>query len=69
MMTNTQLELGLPAKNSRLRRQRRRTRTARARWWFAQMREAVDKAVDCPAESAWQAEQIWFSGARRRIKP
>ena len=68
MMINTQLELGLPARNRRQRARRRRTRLARARWWFAQMRDAVDKAVDWQAKDTHHPEQIWLPGARRRIK-
>lgn len=43
-MNTNQLEIGLklrPCLNSSLRRQRR---VSRARWWFAQMRRAVNQA-------------------------
>lgn len=68
MMTNTQLELGLSTKNRRSRHGRRRTRATRARWWFSQMRNAVEKAVDWQTEPAHHPEQIWLAGARRSIK-
>ena len=66
MTTNTteQLELGtLP----QLPRRRRETRVARARWWFAQMREAVAKATDWSAVTPPPPEQIWIPGVHREV--
>lgn len=43
----------------------RKGRIARASWWFAQMREIVNRAVES-AEP--RPEQIWMAGASREIK-
>jgi hypothetical protein len=65
MTTNNQLELGFNGTQSRIFGRRREQRVARAKWWFAKMREAV--------EAAWQEEvppppeQIWIPGAKRTI--
>jgi hypothetical protein len=66
MTTNEQLELGFNGTQSRILGRRRETRVARAKWWFARMRAAV--------ENAWQEqappppEQIWLAGASRSVK-
>jgi len=61
---NEQLELGFnayklvtPPKN----------RIARANWWFAQMREAVGRAIDWSAAAEPRPEQIWMPGAHRQV--
>ena len=66
-MTNTnQLELGLSTAhrvaNSLNHRQRR---VSRAKWWFTQMRRAVDTAfVWQPATPPARPEQAWFNEGR-----
>jgi hypothetical protein len=65
MTTNTQLELGLKAKNVHPAQHRQVTRVARAKWWFNQMRETVEKAIDWQTEPAPRAEQIWMTGTHR----
>jgi len=66
MTTTNQLELGFNGTQSRIFGRRREQRVARAKWWFARMRQAV--------ESAWQeqsqprAEQILFAGANRTLE-
>jgi hypothetical protein len=60
MTTNEQMELGLGKArvcNSTNRRQRR---LGRANWWFQQMREVVDKALDWQPAPPARPEQIWF---------
>jgi hypothetical protein len=48
LMNDKQLELGLTTPVLRIRL--RRKRAHRARWWFQQMRQAVDCAVEWRAE-------------------
>jgi hypothetical protein len=68
-MNNEQLEFGI---NPNLRYQgtkaRRGGRTARAVWWFAQMRNIVSRAMDWEAANSPRPEQIWIPGAHREIK-
>ena len=65
--TNEQLELGfnphrcrtiVPAQG----------RIPRANWWFAQMRDAVGRAIDWSAVADPRPEQIWMPGAHREVK-
>ena len=68
MTTNEQLELGfngipLPARTAR-----REGRIARANWWFAKMRAAVENAMDWQNETQPRPEQIWMPGANREVK-
>jgi hypothetical protein len=65
---NEQLELGfggLPLKSNSGKHE---GRIARANWWFAKMREAVENAIDWPAASQPRPEQIWMPGANREVK-
>jgi hypothetical protein len=68
MNTDQQLELGLhrPAVAGA----RRRPRSERARWWFAQMRATVAQAVDwtAPAAGAGCPSQTWLDGNPPRLK-
>jgi hypothetical protein len=59
---NQQLELGFP--QPLLRIIVRRKETARAQWWFRQMRQAVDSAVR-KAEASVRPEQIQLIAGRR----
>ena len=66
--TNEQLELGfngirLPANGTH-----RQGRVARATWWFAQMREVVERAMDWNAAGEPRPEQIWIPGAAREVE-
>ncbi len=66
--TDGQLELGfngLPPRNGGAKRE---GRIARANWWFAKMREAVESAMDWQTASQSRPEQIWMPGANRQIK-
>ena len=65
MTTNKQLELGFNGMQTRIYGRRREQRVARAKWWFARMREAVESAwVEPPAA---QAEQAWMPVAHREL--
>ena len=68
MTTNEQLELGFNGTQTRIPGRRRETRVARAQWWFARMREAVENAMDWQNEAPAHAEQIWMPGANRTLK-
>jgi hypothetical protein len=66
--TNEQLELGFSGIKLRLNSARPEGRVARAAWWFAQMREVVERAMDWNAIGEPRPEQIWIPGAAREVK-
>ena len=67
-MTNGQMELGF-ANGSRLSPvTRRQRRLQRAAWWFSQMRQAVDRALDWQGKSSPRPEQTWLPGTRREAR-
>ena len=68
MTTNKQLELGFNQTPDRLLGRRREQRVARAKWWFARMRAAVEGAMDWQAIDQPRPEQIWMPGATREMK-
>ena len=68
-MNNEQLEFGInPHIQHRGAKARRGTRTARANWWFARMRNIVSRAMDWEAAGSPRPEQIWIPGAHREVK-
>ena len=62
MNTNEQkqMELGIGKAQGCGSAQRPQRRMSRANWWFQQMREVVDRAVDWRPMPAARAEQIYF---------
>jgi hypothetical protein len=62
MNTNEQkqMELGLGKAQGCRSSQRPQRRMSRANWWFQQMREVVDRAVDWRPAPPARPEQIWF---------
>jgi len=69
-VTNEQLELGFNS-GTRCRSSNgipRQRRVARATWWFAQMRQVVERAMDWNAAGEPRPEQIWIPGAIREVK-
>ena len=68
MTTTQQLELGFNGTPSRSQGRRRELRVARAQWWFAKMREAVENAVAWQTENTSRAEQILFTGVNRQLR-
>jgi hypothetical protein len=68
MTTNEQLELGFNGTQTRIFGRRREQRMARAQWWFAKMREAVENAMDWQNAGQPRPEQIWMPGANRELK-
>jgi hypothetical protein len=67
-MNNEQLELGFGSGKLQPGVTRREGRIARAGWWFAQMRQIVDRAMDWETAAAPRPEQIWIPAARREVK-
>ncbi len=65
MTTTNQMELGLSSAqrltNSLHHRQRR---LSRAKWWFTQMRHAVDTAMEWQPAPAARPEQTYFAETR-----
>jgi hypothetical protein len=68
MTTNEQLELGFNGLRPQAKTAHREGRIARANWWFAKMREAVENAIDWPAATQPRPEQIWMPGTSREVK-
>ena len=68
MTTNEQLELGFNGIKPRLNGARRKNCIARAGWWFTQMREIVEQAMDWQIASQSPPEQIWIPGTSREVK-
>ena len=70
--TDNQLELGFnPDSQCQCRGAnpaRREGRIARAGWWFAQMRDIVERAMDWEVAGEPRPEQIWIPGASREVK-
>ena len=62
---NEQLELGLNGAKLCVKATGHKGRIARAGWWFTQMRDIVNRAVE-PGEP--RPEQIWMPGANREVK-
>jgi hypothetical protein len=66
MTTTNQLELGFNGTQNRIFGRRREQRVARAKWWFAKMREAVENAWQ--EQSQPRPEQIFFASANRSLE-
>jgi hypothetical protein len=66
--TNEQLELGFNGIKLLASGAQPESRTARAAWWFAQMREVVERAMDWSIVGEPRPEQIWIPGATREVK-
>ena len=64
--TDNQLELGFSGIRPHPQAARREGRIARAGWWFAQMRDIVERAMDVTGEP--RPEQIWIPGTSREVK-
>ncbi|MGA9453716.1 MAG: hypothetical protein WBW41_20500 [Verrucomicrobiia bacterium] len=66
--TNEQLELGFNGIKLLTNAVPCQGRVARATWWFAQMRQIVERAMDWNAAGEPRPEQIWIPGATREVK-
>jgi hypothetical protein len=60
MKTNEQMELEIGKTQGCPSTRRPQRRLSRANWWFQQMREVVDKAVDWQPAPPARPEQIYF---------
>jgi hypothetical protein len=60
--TNGQMELGFNGLRLTGKARGRQGRIARASWWFAQMREIVNRAAEP------RPEQIWMAGTTRQVE-
>ena len=65
-MTCDQMELGLAARNRRLRNSRTHDRRQRAQWWFARMRSVVDATLEWTPTPPARHEQVFMSLSGRR---
>ncbi len=65
---NEQLELGFKGLPLNTASPKREGRIARANWWFAKMREAVESAMDWQTVNEPRPQQTWMSGANREVK-
>lgn len=63
-MTNEQLELGLNGAKPLCKPGQRQGRMARAAWWFGQMRQVVDRALDWQSVPSGRPEQTWLVRSR-----
>jgi hypothetical protein len=66
--TNEQLELGFAGVKPRATVTRREGKIARANWWFNQMRDIVERAMDWETAAQPRPEQTWIPGANREVK-
>ncbi len=66
--TNEQLELGFNGMRPGRGGAQPETRITRAAWWFAQMRDVVERAMDWNSAAEPRPEQIWIPGATREVK-
>ena len=65
-MIKAQMELAFEHTRPSQPRSRRQRRLSRARWWFEQMRQVVDRALDRPAPHG-RPEQIYL-GIYRELR-
>jgi hypothetical protein len=47
---------------------RRQRRLERAAWWFTQMRQVVDRALDWQTAPSARPEQTWLPGTQRTVR-
>ncbi len=66
--TNEQLELAFNGQLPPVISTKREGRIARANWWFAKMRAAVEGAMDWQTANEPRPQQIWMPGANRSLK-
>jgi hypothetical protein len=60
MINQQQMELGLAGSNRCPRVVRRERRRHQANWWFDQMRQVVERAMDWEPAPRFQPEQTWL---------
>ncbi len=62
-----QLELSFSGTTLNVKLSRRERRISRAGWWFAQMRQLVDRAMVWDTAAEPRPEQIWLPGDRHHV--
>lgn len=67
-MTNEQMELGFGGAKLAVQGGRREGKIQRAAWWFAQMRQIVNSAMDWQPAGEPRPEQIWLPGEDRQVR-
>lgn len=67
-MHTEQLELGFNESQRPAPASRRESRIARAAWWFAQMRQIVDRAMDWQPAPPGRPEQTWLANSHREVR-
>jgi len=67
-MTNQQMELGIGGAEPMVAGTRRQRRMTRAAWWFAHMRQIVDRAMDWTPVGEPRPEQTWLPGTQRQAR-
>jgi hypothetical protein len=67
-MNTEQLELGFGRETRPAGAGRRESRLIRAAWWFAQMRQIVERAVDWQSPREGRPEQTWLPESHRRVR-
>lgn len=67
-MTNQQMELGFGGQKLLTRSGRRERRMTRAKWWFTNMRQIVDRAMEWQAAAEPRPEQTWLPEANRQVR-
>ncbi len=65
-MTNEQLELGLGGTKLAVQGGRREGKIQRAAWWFAQMRQIVNSAMDWQPTPTAPPQQEWLGLSHHR---
>jgi hypothetical protein len=68
VMANEQMELGLGGARLVAQGGPREGKIQRAAWWFAQMRQIVDRAMDWEPAREPRPEQIWLPGTQRQVR-
>lgn len=66
LTSQRQLELELENARAFQIAMRRPQRVSRAQWWFQQMRQVVDQALEWQPASAGRPEQVWLPLPSRR---
>jgi hypothetical protein len=66
-MKNEQMELGFSGAKPVI-MARREGRIQRAAWWFAQMRQVVDRAMDWQPVGEPRPEQTWLPSTNRQVQ-
>jgi len=67
-MNNQQMELGFNEVRTAVPTNPRKRRITRGAWWFARMRQIVDRAIAWETVGQGRPEQTWLPGASRQVQ-